>query len=759
MKHMLSIFACVLVLAGAAAAAEPPAPPRYQDPVPHELITQPYRVCQDLEELTARIDNLYRKPFHKLFDKNGVMQPETVIFKDTISGHEVVSVTRELCNDISHSDLARPVWTCDGRKVLFMGNRGYIDADGKFQKTGWDGHKYIMNGDYTNQRALMVTFKDKFSDVDGRAMARSAGIYSKFNIMDRNNPKYAYYAVRDKLWRVTLSDDLADNVGELLCQLSNAQVKIIQDISPDGRFLLIQDANAPFDRKEQKPAYMPEIHLVDLTKKPGEAGAYLHHPFDYALPEVTDPKGKVVHAATNNYQFHSLSFGPGGTTIHWNYGPMTDVGEYLGWSLDITKGLDGTPTHGEVTASGGVNPWGQYESHGKMIGGGSTLGLYFSGPAVAPASPPAKGKETGGWGIWIRDYADDKKLPRFVMAGPGGHVAGGNSQHPDIWAAYMSAGWRAKVKESDCIVWGYASQGKGEVLCHTYSDVRGGLQKDRATGKYAKWSGMDNNDFRPYAAIPRPLLSPDATKLWFHSSMLMPAEEWVGIYVAVVRRPEPPRELRLGKNAKDVELWWNGAKVGFEMKGFHVYRGDAEGKNLVEFTDAAIAEKAGGEGAETFFSFTDKTAAVGQNYTYAITAEDWSGLESDTTSEILVVSIEANGPRLLGKRPAIKGWDKTPPPPVTGFTVTNEPEEDGQYRLKWDKSPAKDLRYYNLYFSTKGQPEVGPKRLIMSPPANMTEYLDWSAPLGAQTVYYAITAVDRQGNESQPAYATIPAGK
>jgi hypothetical protein len=708
--------------------------------VPHELITQPYRACQELEELTARIDNLYRKPFHKLFDKNGCMQPETVVFKDTISGHEITSVTRELCNDLAHGDLGRPAWTCNGAKILFMGSRGYMDQDGKFQRSGWDGHKYQMDANYTNQRALLVSFKDPYTDIDGNKMTRSAGIYSKFNIMDCHNPKYAYYAVKDKLWRVTLSDDFSDNIGEMICQLSNPQNKIIQDISSDGRYLLIQDVNPNLDA-QKKPLYMPDIHLIDLTKKPGEPGAYCHHPFDYSMPELKDSKGKVVHAADNSYHFHSLSFGANSRTIHWNYGPMTDVGEPLGWELDISKGLDGTPQHGEVTANGGVNPWNQYESHGKMIGGNSTLGLYFSGPAKG-----ADGKETGGWGIWIRDYADVgrfDKSPHFVMVGPGGHVAGGNSLHSDIWAAYMSAGWRAKVKESDCIVWGYASKATGEILCHTYSDARGGLQKDNKTKQYAKWSGPDNNDMRPYCAIPRPLLSPDATKLWFHSSMLMPAEEWTGIYVAVVRRPDPPQDLALAENAKDVQLRWKSSKVGFEAKGFHVYRGDADGKGFAEITDAAAP-----------LGFTDKAAQVGQKYSYAVTTEEWSGLESDTTSEVLVVSVEADGPKVIAKREGIKGWDTTPPPPVIGFTVTKEPDEDGQYRLKWEKSPAKDLRYYNIYFSTKGQPEPGPKRLIMSPPAAMTAYLDWSAPLAAQNVTYANTAVDRQGNESQPAYAS-----
>ena len=41
----------------------------------------------------------------------GAMQPETIFFKDVTSGHEVVSLTRELCTDIAHPDLAHPFGT------------------------------------------------------------------------------------------------------------------------------------------------------------------------------------------------------------------------------------------------------------------------------------------------------------------------------------------------------------------------------------------------------------------------------------------------------------------------------------------------------------------------------------------------------------------------------------------------------------------------------------------------------------------------
>ncbi|MFB3891397.1 MAG: fibronectin type III domain-containing protein [Phycisphaerae bacterium] len=749
-RTIVSALTSAFILLTASVLPAQTKPSAYKDPVNHAAITQPYKIAQDLEELTARIDNLYRKPLAKLFDKDGIVQPETIYFKDTTTGHEVMGLTRELCSDIAHGGLGHTVWSIDGRHIMFMGSRAYIDDKGKLNQSAWDGHKYIMNADYTQQRALILSYVDK----DGKVTSRATGIDGKFNIFDERDPRYVYYAIKDKLIRVTLTDAPKDCIAESICELSNSQRKFIRDISSDGK-IIIQDVNADLDKTTKKPQFMPEFHLIDLTKKPGEKGYYSHHAFDYGLGEVKDPAtGAVVHAADNNYQIHGVGFGKVKNTIAWSYGPMTEVGEPLGWTLDITDGLEGVPTHGKIEKGSGRNPWSQYESHGKMLAD-TTLGLYFGGPIKLD------GKDTGGWGLWIRDYSDDAKPPKFIMTSPGGHVAGGNSRNPDIWAAFIAAEWRDKVKESDGIAWGRTETGKGELLCYTYSDLRGGLKKDRRTGAVT-WTGMNNNDARPYSSIPRPLISPDATKVWFHSAMLMPYDEWCGAYVVVTQRPEPPRDLVGYGHSKGIILAWKRAKHSMETKGFRVYRSDADGKDFRELTTGAVRDYIEEDKVlpdERKYTYTDLTAQADKTYTYAVTSEEWSGLESDTTSNTLVITMTAAATYTSKPGDPIKGWDKTPPPAVTGFAVAKEADEDGQYRLKWDASPAKDLRYYNIYFSTKGKPEVSQKRLIMSPLANMTGYLDWSAPLDAKEVYYAITAVDRQGNESAPAYAELKSTK
>jgi hypothetical protein len=716
------------------------------DPVPHDILQKPYRVCQDLDELTARIDNLYRKPYAKLFDATGAMQPETVIFKDTRTGHEIVSITRELCVDIAHADLARPVWTIDGSRILFMGSRAMMDKDGQIKKTEWQGKMFVMNADYTDQRSLAVEIVDDA----GNVVQKRDGMPGKYNILDPIDPRLTYYADGDTLYQMTLSDDPAKpSRAKKIATLATSHRKIIQAISRD-RKLLIQDYNADPDRKTGKLPYMPEIHLVDLSKQPGEAGYYYHHPFDYGLPDVRDASGKRLHDAKNNYQFHSLMFRETSDQIGWNYGPMTSVGEYLGWTLDISNGLDGTPQHGPLTDGAGGNPFGQYESHGRFVGD-TKLGLYFSGPATV------EGKKIGDYGLWLRNYSRPDQPPTFVTGAPGGHVAGGESLHPHYFAAHIHAtspAWRQRIAWSDTIVFGdVRNPGDAKPLVHTYSDVRGGTKVDRATGKRV-WSGPDNNDYRPYTSIPRPLISRDATKIWFHSSMLMPTEDWTGIYVATLRRPDAPVELKMMPKfaaGANTELWWKPAPHAVETRGYRVYRIDND-QPPVELTTQPVPARVDGKLQDEYTFIDAKPAIAATSSIYFVTAEEWSGLESDTTSNMLeVTSLGGEGTRVVDK-PGTAGFDKVPPAAVASFTVTKEPDAAGQYRLKWEPSASTDVRHYNVYFSQTGQPEISQKRLIASPDRSMTSYLDWSAPLEGEA-HYAITAVDRQGNESTPVSA------
>jgi hypothetical protein len=233
--------------------------------------------------------------------------------------------------------------------------------------------------------------------------------------------------------------------------------------------------------------------------------------------------------------------------------------------------------------------------------------------------------------------------------------------------------------------------------------------------------------------------------------MLMPTEDWVGIYVAVLRRPDPPVELKVmpdfmggGKAA----VTWKPAPLAVETMAFHLYRKDGNSAPIHLAQVPVRAEDKSGE-----YRMLDTRPNLNASVsTYFVTAEEWSGLESDTTSNAVEVSLVLGDGHKVVDRPALTKFDTVAPPAITGFTAIRE--EPGQYRLKWDQSPASDLRYYNVYFSQAGGPEISQKRLIVSPLKGMTSYLDWSAPTEGGA-FYAITAVDRQGNESPPAFVDV----
>ena len=175
-----------------------------------------------------------------------------------------------------------------------------------------------------------------------------------------------------------------------------------------------------------------------------------------------------------------------------------------------------------------------------------------------------------------------------------------------------------------------------------------------------------------------------------------------------------------------------------EIEGFRVYRSENRDKGFVEMTDDLVAQT----------SFIDNDAGADRTYYYFVTSEEHSGLESDTSSNVIEV---AAGPPLGKKQPPAQGWDSTPPAAPTQLNCALL--DSGMIRLSWPPSTSPDLRYYNLYYSGEGQPKIGQSSRIASPGRSGTSYIDWGMDGNAKRHFYAITSVDRQGNESPPTFA------
>jgi len=307
------------------------------------------------------------------------------------------------------------------------------------------------------------------------------------------------------------------------------------------------------------------------------------------------------------------------------------------------------------------------------------------------------GSYLGNGALWLQHPG---QWPVLMADVPDGHVTW-CSMDPEWFFAAVGPGTCPDIQYERRLLACNADGQTVEIICRPWDRSRG------TDGGYDKY--------------PRPNQSPDATKCWFHADMLNPSNYYTGSYIAVFRKPYAPTSLQYIGG----QIVMTPHTLAREVESYLVYRQSGPDWQVVAEVSA-------------------ETAAwpVDSDGTYMVTALEWSGIESDTSSRTITVPGGSVGS-------AITGWDTTAPAKLTNLTVT--PEGVGRYRLAWDASTDADLRYYNLYSWSASNPPAIQQRRFASPPKNVTEYLDWTAPLTGD-VYYAVTAVDRQGNESQPAY-------
>ena len=631
-------------------------------------------VYQDLDEATARINRLAGKPFGKLIDPvTGYHQSDTLIFRDTETGHEIQSLTMERCVEIANIE-RRMVWSSDGSAFSLQGNRAFRDSSGILRQESWYEHNYIYNADLTHRRRMYV-------NLGGQIRSMS----DKFDAWDHQRPRTLYYATDNKLYRVSVGDGPLDNAAEAIYTFPDSTRRFIQNIG-NNNLMLIQDWNATSPTQTPKPRF----YSIDLNKDPSDPNFARSHTFDYG--GIT---GVTGHDPVAEFAFHEIEVDTGtDPMVHWNYGSMTSAGErvYFGVPADD---LSGPPV---VVGGDGYDGWGQYRSHKDTNVDG--VDAYFGGRIYEP-------EVYGEWGLWVA--APDGSRPIYTGARVGGGHVTWAGKDPDIWHAHIYNGTSSWIDPyfKDSIVRGDAAGGTPTVIARPYDNRRGGP----AGG---------------YESIPRPTQSPDATKVLFHSSMLMPSDNYTGSFIVVSHGPRAPGTVAIAAG----RLSFTPHAVNNEVQSYLVYKEVA--------------------GEWTHFLAVDPIDAgcdVDADGVYMVTALEHSGLESSVSSPTVAVDGSTGG--------TITDFDTDAPIHPTKLTVT--PEDAGEYRLRWAASPSVDVRYYNLYFSDADDPDAVQQRRFASPPANATEYLDWLAPLSGDA-FYAITAVDRQGNESVRSLWTPTAG-
>ncbi len=222
--------------------------------------------------------------------------------------------------------------------------------------------------------------------------------------------------------------------------------------------------------------------------------------------------------------------------------------------------------------------------------------------------------------LWFLD-CDGEDLDHQVFSAPNRHHA--------------SVSWDGR--------WYITDNGPGDVVFLRGASVGDSLlllsEKGRAqivlAYHYASYADDEN-------AHPSPASSPDGTKVAYDADMLEKGTylgEATGnadVWVAVLRRPDPPRgpvafpdggsitlTWQRALHAQE-EMYWNPGNESREVRGYYVLRGEASGGPYRQIHDGVVEEE----------GFTDATALPGVSYYYVVQSVEHSGLASGYSTEV-----------------------------------------------------------------------------------------------------------------------------
>ncbi|MCB4756104.1 MAG: hypothetical protein LHV69_03575 [Elusimicrobia bacterium] len=350
---------------------------------------------------------------------------------------------------------------------------------------------------------------------------------------------------------------------------------------------------------------------------------------------------------------------------------------------------------------------------------------------------------------------------------------GGGAQHHD-WHGFTD--WTVSS-----IGWPYIDQ---KVAAQIYNDPNSQIVINSA---YTRYDGGSD-----YASLVRPGQSPDGTKVAWHSEFLN-GRDAVDIFWSVVCYPYPPTDLEAGDSNNRVMIrflppkyterrWINPATMQIdEANGEVLYAREIKQYNLWsapalegpwDIVQTAPAEYANDDRTNTlkprfngnWVGDTNKIGVIDNPgpgvWFFALTSQEHSNLDSQELSDILQVTVR--GTAVDYSIVQIKGrksfWTTKPRTPVLSVTPGSIA---GHFSLRWTETTDSKVRYYNIYYSNAGSPQLTQNYRSASvpvgsvAPGEAVTHLDWLADPAAPA-YYRITAVDRYGNESDGSISEDP---
>lgn len=293
--------------------------------------------------------------------------------------------------------------------------------------------------------------------------------------------------------------------------------------------------------------------------------------------------------------------------------------------------------------------------------------------------------------------------------------------------------------------------------------------------------------------LARPSQSPDGTKTYFHTTFLNQSDDdYPDLFYVVAYYPYPPEVESVEATGGTVTatVYWDldGNNRGYTTRGwpeegvsdppppreiekFRLWRSadkstwtavdtsDYDIWDLYDFSDGTW-ESGDEDTAGNKWTLTD-TPGDGTWY-YAVTSQEWSGLESHALSNIFSITVASGS----GSGSEDTSYPVSPGGDSNFYSTTpGQPQNlgaahsgSGRYTVTFEEPASPGyVRYYNLYAYDSQAPTAVQARRIASIPATQDEadgsddgafsFIDSFGHIGGYTSY-GITSVDFQGNES-----------
>ncbi len=682
------------------------------------LAPQPPDEIHGLAELAARRSF---KPFRAVADEGGVYPSERVIFRDSSTGAIIARLTHNPgSNRHVYSNVW--IWNADGSKLLLNTTR---------EPRGW----HLMDADGGNIRFLA----------------------NQMPMWHRTDPDVLFY--RDTTELSLKRHNIATGEVETIWTVPedlNSMGYTIWPIHPDGKKFFVIVGNQT-RRVDGNWGYMMNVdgtdvvridfphttHQVWFTKGPDYALSYNYEknsPGDYIDASfLVDADGTNHRQARDRHMSHR-GYSPDGTRVAF-HGPggvrIMDVegtnerllapgpGGHLSWDADDDWLL--------ATQRNAINCVWTDNGHSTMIGAPNTQLNYFNYPCEAHLESSSDGTKIGYASCMLGDI----DLYQVVMKLPD---APRNLQ-ADADAQRIRLTWDAPEHAREVAGYNvYASDVSGEQYALVNAQPIAATQFDcgPAEGLFFVVTAIEPSGLEGKPCAEVGIAAADT-----------PRRIWLEAEDAVLQAPfEPNFDMGCAAMYCATVMDHNATATATFTPDVLAAGDYALWARVRSPLDATLQVNAGGqtvgaiavpEGDWQWVRMGDAaTMALGAGQaTIAISAEI-GGLSVD---QVLLTNDASYVPE------GAPTWLRTLPirmPQVAGLSA--DVLSPYMVRLSWEPASVMNFDHYNVYAASEGEP-AGQEHLIASPSAS--QRFDWG--LQAATNYtWAVTVVDRQGNEGEP---------